>query len=129
MSNAETTGQIRIIKTPAGQAPEEIRKAWVGLVLPCGPIAGYLESGTELGALSLEPINRGRRTVSVPQVEALEILAKERPFAAEWWAEMGFPRAFASRFAFGLDEVEILDGVEHQRIIEVTNEMQGDPNR
>ena len=129
MAKTEASGSIRIIKTPAGEAPEQIRAAWVGLVLPCKQIAGYLPAQTELSALSSVPTKRGRRTVSVLQTEALEILAQEHPFAAEWWAEMGFPRHFAPHFVFGLDEVEILSGVEQQKIVEVTDEMQGYPNR
>lgn len=129
MAETKATGSIRVIKTPAGEAPEQIRAAWVGLVLPCEPISGKLPWGEELHIPSFKPTNRSRDVVIVPIKDALEIIAQERPFAAEWYAELNIPFERADHFAFGLDEVEILSGVEQQKIVEVTDEMQGDPNR
>jgi hypothetical protein len=65
----------------------------------------------------------------VPQAKALAILEEHNPEAAMWWKSHGFPRKFLSNFIFGLDEAKIISGVQMQKIIEVTDEMQGDPNR
>ena len=120
------TGRIRIIKTPDGEPPESIRAAWVGLVLPCEPIASYAET---FKILSHEPSPERRLVVKVPIEDALEILAKKRPFAAEWWDAYCTAPEGLTHFAFIFDDVEIIEGVDRQKIIEVTDEMQGDPNR
>ena len=127
MSEKSTaTGRIRITRTPDGETPEAIRSAWAGLVLPCEPIAPYAET---FGVISLEPTAERRWVVTVPLNEALDILAREKPFAAEWWEEHCMPPEELTHLAFSLDDVEILEGVERQEIIEVTDEMQGDVSR
>lgn len=120
------TGKIRVIKTPGGEPPEAIRAAWVGLTLPCEPIAPLTRT---LGVLSHEPTEEGRWVIAVPIEEALEVLAQEHPFAVGWWEEHRISPEVATHFAFDFDEVEIIGGVERQQIIEVTDEMQGYPNR
>lgn len=112
------SGQIKIIHTPAGEAPLEIREAWVGLILPCHPILGYSEG--DIGAVSRDPTERNRRVICVPQQEAISILALFHPNAAQWWCHHGYP-APGGYFSFGEYEVEIIFGVEHQQIREWTH--------
>jgi hypothetical protein len=108
------TGRIRIIKTPAGQAPEEIRRAWIGITLPCEPIVGYTE-GIELGAVNHKPVPK-RYSFHVPQVPAIEALEFMVPEAAKWWREHGYPRS-NGWFTFGEDEAEIIFGVIRQQLV------------
>jgi hypothetical protein len=90
---------IRIIETPPGEAPEEVRQEWVGLDLPLA--AG--ESGPRMvsggGVLSgprsflgiLLGLLTGRMQpaygyiIDAPQ--ALVLLAEKSPWAAQWWRE------------------------------------------
>ncbi len=118
------TGRIRIIKIPDGEAPIEIRQAWVGLTLPCDPYLGYPDKGLERGVLTNEEAPRNRCGFSAPQDEAIAILAQSNPKAATWWKEHGFPQP-DQRFGFAEKEAEIVSGVTHQRMIEITDEMQG----
>ena len=66
MKSSGATGRVKVTKIPRGEAPEEIRAAWVGLVLPCYPT---------------------------------------------------------------VDEVIIVSGVRLQKLVEVTDEIRGDPHR
>jgi hypothetical protein len=91
--------QVLITAVPPGEAPEEIRQAWVGLVLP---VAEGESGPTELpgfGVLSgrPEPFNclwrrfLGRTTTAigyaVPADTAVAILERASPKAAAWWFE------------------------------------------
>jgi hypothetical protein len=127
-TSTESTGRIRIIKVPDGEAPYEIRQAWLGLTLPCDPFLGLPGSGLDLGVLSLMPVEENRLGFSVPQEEALAILEKENPGAADWWKQQGYPQA-EQRFGFAEEEAEIVKWVTRQRIIEITEEMMGNPDR
>ncbi len=123
------SGYVKIVKVPNGEAPLDVRKAWVGLVLPCDPYLGYPDNDLERGILSGKKAARNRCGISVRQDLAIEILEKERPEAAAWWKANGFPQEAGSRFGFAEEEIEIISGVTHSKIIEVTDEMQGDPGR
>jgi hypothetical protein len=90
---------IRIIATPPGEAPIEVRRAWVGLILPLVP--GYSEPVETLtcGVLTGPRHWLGRlwwlltdrfdpiRGYAVPVDEALVLLAGASPSAAAWWRE------------------------------------------
>ena len=85
---------IRIIGIPPGEAPESVRKAWVGLVLPVAgplrkyPIGGVLSSPKSvLGELFFWFTGRYKREAGymVDAQAAVSILAKVNPEAAEWW--------------------------------------------
>ena len=106
---------IEIIQTPAGEAPEWVRQAWVGLVLPCDPYLGYGEK-PEKGILSLEEkegVRRRRRSYAVLQKDAIGILRNYSPNAAAWWRIHGFPMSTPGedRFGFAEDEARIVRGV------------------
>lgn len=128
MQTIESTGRIRIVKTPDGEAPLEIREAWVGLVLPCDPYLGYPDEGMERGVLNNKEAPLNRCGFSVPQDQAIAILEQKKPEVAKWWKEHGFPQV-NEYFGFAEKEVEITSGITRQRIIEVCDEMTGNPNR
>ncbi len=70
---------VRIITTPQGEAPQWVREAWVGLVLPLS-VSGYSAAG--LGVLSRE---RSFGGYMVPTLHALRILEAKNADAAAWW--------------------------------------------
>ncbi|HEY7154683.1 MAG TPA: hypothetical protein VH575_12045 [Gemmataceae bacterium] len=90
---------VRIIATPPGEAPEEVRQAWVGLELPLaagetGPrtvsVGGVL-TGARTFLERLFKLLMGQRVlwhgyvINGPQ--ALVLLAEKAPSAARWWRE------------------------------------------
>lgn len=88
---------IRIINTPSGEAPELVRAAWVGIVLPLA-IPGVRDVAT-IGVLSLPKtwlgslfayLSGGTKRAqgyTVKADRAIEILATHSPAAANWWRE------------------------------------------
>jgi len=94
----ESMANIRIIEIPPGDAPENIRQAWVGLSLPLtkgqstspstrptwGVLTGPRRFLPQLSALIFKryDITEG---FAIDALSAVEILAKTHPEAAEWW--------------------------------------------
>jgi hypothetical protein len=91
--------QVRITGVPPGEAPEWVRRAWVGLVLPLasgenGPRtrrgAGVL-TGPRGCATALVHLLLGRTTLWTGYVidadVAVWLLAERSPEAAAWWRE------------------------------------------
>ncbi len=77
-------GRVRIAGLPPGEAPEEIRQAWVGLELPLarGQAKGRFQN--TVGVLSNQPTRCGE-SYAVDGPEAVRILAATAPEAAAWW--------------------------------------------
>jgi hypothetical protein len=114
---------IEITALPHGDAPEWVRQAWVGCVLPCiadecGHIPKYVESvlpRTHKGPLKASDIlaNPDKfKTLKiagfdVPQDIALQVLAVHSPQAAQWFEQQGFPREDKC-FRFKHEEVTVL---------------------
>ncbi len=89
--------EVRIVAVPPGEAPPEVRQAWVGLCLPIRPTLfgrrrrrmktfGVLSGPRTLGALlramvGLEAIEG----YAVPVLPAIAILEQVHPAAAGWW--------------------------------------------
>ena len=112
MTRSRYTGRIRIKKTPHGEAPEWVRQAWVGLILPCAPVMVFEKE--RKGVLSNEDCKKdGGYIINVPQKTALRLLARKSPKAADWWKQHGYPNEQEEDFGFKDAEVEILEG-EHQ---------------
>lgn len=102
------SGQIRIVKTPAGEAPEYIREQWVGLVLPCKFREDEYEGTTGVATGKVTATPRSECWI-VPQVESLAILEGKSVEAANWFRSRGYPRPGFS-FSFGPDEAEKVSG-------------------
>jgi hypothetical protein len=90
---------IRIVDVPPGEAPECVRKSWVGLVLPLaegetGPRV-FHTSGVLTGPKSLLASLWHLLTGKYDRVYgyvvdaslALDLLAEHSPEAANWWNE------------------------------------------
>ena len=99
-----TCMKIRITRTPPGEAPEHIRRAWIGLELPVAKgssgqqrkLGVGVHSGprTWLGVLFAILRGRAKRETGyvVEAKVALDLLAAHAPEAADWW------RTHAPRF-------------------------------
>jgi hypothetical protein len=79
---AAVVGRIRIVALPPGEAPEEIRRAWIGVELPTASTWEGGPSGV-VGVLS----NRAAGDCEgyAVDAEAVSILAAKVPAAAAWW--------------------------------------------
>lgn len=120
-----TQPMLKIIKVPAGEAPEWVRQAWVGLVLPCDPFMGFAEN-PEKGVLSSEQSEHKRYSYAVPQLEALCILEKHSVEAAAWWRAHGFPIADSdeNRFSFCSGEAVVEQGTVARQEVIVYDDME-----
>ncbi|MEN9405381.1 MAG: hypothetical protein RLY47_340 [Candidatus Parcubacteria bacterium] len=77
---------IKIISVPAGQAPEEIRRAWVGVVLPTVGESG--PTTPQFGVFGGEPAPENQNGYGVLLRDAVEALrAVGKTEAAEWWSD------------------------------------------
>ena len=101
---------FRIVSTPQGQAPEEVRKGWIGVVLPLKDLLNPGEGAHERN-FSLKR-QQARSFVTVPVRTALEELAKKNQEAARWFYKNLPESWFARDFSFGINEVEILESDE-----------------
>ena len=93
-----------IIKTPYGEAPEHIRRAWLGIVLPC--VEKHLTNSVT-GVLTGRPYYLNQVVYYVRQAAACDVLAKNQPVAAQWWKDNGFPKP-GRMFTFREEEVLVL---------------------
>jgi hypothetical protein len=97
--------RFRIVSIPRGQAPEEVRQEWVGVVLPLKDTYNPGEGAHERNFDLVKRQDRSFVTVSVR--DALAELEKKSFQAASWFYD-NLPEYFLDRdFSFGTDEVEI----------------------
>jgi hypothetical protein len=75
---------VKIVATPGGEAPLDVREAWVGLTLPL----------SDPTPQTFEPMGVLTHTRQPPRVgyqvegwRAVNVLAKKAPWAAAWWRE------------------------------------------
>jgi hypothetical protein len=95
---------IKIIAIPPGQAPEEVRREWVGLTIP---LPRQETSGFQMGVLGGLAKNIGGYEVRSRDAFDL-LLAKSQP-AWKWFVEHGF---LGSHPVFAREVCELLEGVE-----------------
>jgi hypothetical protein len=88
---------IRIVATPPGEAPEEIRKAWIGVRIPlpmfdtkphewrsAGVLTGPKNFLDQIHALFTGKFVK-RKGYAVSANEAIAALQAANPEAAQWW--------------------------------------------
>ena len=92
-----STPSVKIVRAPSGEAPEWVREAWVGLVLPLKETG--LKTMPSIGVLSGPKSSLGWLWASLtgapmtatgyltPAAIAIAILGRARPEAAAWWRE------------------------------------------
>jgi len=99
---ARTGLVIRITEIPKGSAPEEVRKAWVGMEL-LAEISGATEH--DLITERQTHFQRGKH-YAVPKEFALETLESKAPEAAKWFYEN--MKSMQGSFSFGMDEAKLV---------------------
>jgi len=113
---------IKIIATPPGEAPQHIREAWVGMVLPLASPA--VKSGWAGGVLTgpktywahllQRLLGQGRRESGyfVNADAAVALLERTNPTAAAWWRENASGMMVPGRnFIFPAEACEETGGV------------------
>ncbi len=79
-----TKPSIKIISMPAGEAPEEIREAWVGLVIPLTDHP--LKDPRHIGVLGGAPSKENEDGYEVTVTDALNTLRQAgKTKVANWW--------------------------------------------
>ena len=93
--------KIRIKSTPLGEAPEQVRQAWIGLEIPVPPRFAELLQAAD----ALDRSGRARQALGyiVDAGVALELLTAHSPEAAEWWRRNA-PRLVEPGSTFGFDD-------------------------
>jgi hypothetical protein len=77
-------GFVRIVAVPPGEAPEQVRRAWIGLELPVTRHTPDAGSSRVEGVLSSQAAYCADG-YAVYGGEAVRILAIKDPMAAAWW--------------------------------------------
>ena len=112
---------VRIIATPAGEAPLSVREAWVGLLLPLKkkykpvptkiPVFGLLTAPKsvigQIIALILGRYDGFKEVYLVDSVGAIEVLKTKDAEAAQWWL-VHAPHTISPRKSFGF-EVDVCE--------------------
>lgn len=93
---------IRIISIPPGQAPEWVRKEWIGVEIP---LPKQVSDGIEMGVLGGKAENTGGYQVDTGK--AIGALRSKSPKAANWWEE-NVPLDIFSSFVFSKDVCELV---------------------
>jgi hypothetical protein len=85
VSRKGITCRVRIVAVPPGEAPEAVRRAWVGLELPARSAAS---DGPQpvFGVLSQKAAGQVRG-YAVGGAAAVRLLAEADPNAADWWRQ------------------------------------------
>src|SRR5450432_2223289 len=107
--------KIKIIAVPAGEAPEEIRRAWVGLEIPLPAGKRGLLVGQSSGTASAK--QGAFRGYFVDTETAVSLLAERAPAAAAWWRQnasplfqpgrgLGFREEFCNTIDDGVTDVD-----------------------
>ena len=105
MIDMASLGIIKIVKIPQGEMSLEIRKAWLGIEMPCLFIK---LCDKPIGLLSRERLSQCQNSYVVLQEHAIAALEQKRPRIGKVWRESGFPRSPTAAFSFRQDEaVEI----------------------
>lgn len=77
-------GVIRVVSVPPGEAPESVRRAWVGLDLPLLPGQDKIKLHPSFQVLSGEEAHPVP-SYAVDGQAAVRVLRAAHPEAAEWW--------------------------------------------
>ena len=77
--------RIRIVRTPAGEAPLWVREAWVGIEIPLARIEAQ---GPQFGVCGGDASPENLRGYEVHGAEAMAALRRAgKKDAADWWQE------------------------------------------
>ncbi len=111
----QTTGRIKFVNAPRGQAPLWVREAWVGLTVPCYPFIS-VPSGGGLRGVENGEVVPSYECALVLQKEAIDVLEQHNVTAAQWWRQNGFGSESAPPFAFNAESFEVISGVQKAKM-------------
>jgi hypothetical protein len=97
-------GRIKIIATPFGDAPREIKEKWIGVEIPC---LWYDPSCFLKGLVDKNP-REAREGYVVLQTHAIEVLSMVSQPAVDWWESIGYPENERATFVFNVECVKVL---------------------
>ncbi len=108
--------RFRIVSTPPGEPPPEIRAAWVGCVLPLFAMSDDPKVGQQMkGVLSQQPEDYPQG-FAVRVADALRALERHNAEAARWWREhaphLNKP---GQPFVYPADNCELVDDIEEDK--------------
>ena len=95
---------IRIVSIPPGEAPEWVRREWLGMIIPLSEDQSYVMlTGVRSGK-----IEQNQDVYSVSSGDAIYLLGKKSLDAAYWWIK-NVPDIFIlGRLAFNKEVCEIV---------------------
>ncbi|MDO9183243.1 MAG: hypothetical protein Q7U04_12590 [Bacteriovorax sp.] len=99
--------QVKIVKVPDGQAPEWVRKEWVGLVLPLVEDAPRVEKVIGVLGGKVDNADQYIDGYSVETAAAIDFLKKKNFEAAQWWINK-VPFWFVPRLIFKKEDCELI---------------------
>jgi hypothetical protein len=94
----ERTRRVRILATPPGDAPIDVRGAWVGLTLPLVRHLPAPYTAPTIGAVSGQDTSTVTGYV-VDGKKAVTCLSATAPWAAAWWREHA-PHVLVDNYQF-----------------------------
>jgi hypothetical protein len=104
---------IKITSIPRGEAPEEIRKEWVGLEFPA--TEPYMAEDA-VGVVTLDrDLDRIVYAVNA-KLAVLYLIAQGKEEAAAWWHDNLIIYPVAEDLCFGTDEAEPSEGLMDCRV-------------
>ena len=74
---------FQITSLPPGEAPTDIQAAWIGCVMP---LFAFRVSAASRGVLTRQRLPK-RPSYTVRVLDAIAVLERHRPAAAQWWRE------------------------------------------
>ncbi len=113
MRKARTTGVIRIVSTPLGEAPLQIQNQWVGIEIPCL----FHHSDADIIEKENSGVISGLKDDDydgyvVYQDHAIAALRQKSPETADHWNKIGFPEDSTALFIFNEESVEVVRPVK-----------------
>lgn len=99
--------QVKIINVPSGQAPEWVRKEWVGLILPVLKNASKVERVIGVLGGKVKDAEKYIDGYSVETVAAIDILYEKNFEAALWWLQ-NVPIHSIPRLIFKKEDCELI---------------------
>ncbi|MEK7092738.1 MAG: hypothetical protein AAB907_03885 [Patescibacteria group bacterium] len=100
--------KFKIIATPPGQAPEWVRKEWVGLELPISiSVPGGIELFTSIPSGIFGGPSENDGGYIADGLTAVDLLATKSPAAATWWRQNA-PHVLHGQLVFKKEVCELV---------------------
>lgn len=118
----QVPSRIRIINVPTGDAPLDIRKAWIGCefdLVPrtCADVPELVRSVVR-GEISK------KSGFDALQMVALDALKAKSQAAYDWWRAYGFPQASLAQFRFNTECAEVIGTTEAEGSVKRADDME-----